>query len=199
MSVEFKMNPNYEAIMGLEIHARIKTKTKMFCSCSNEIWQATPNSHICPTCAGFPGSLPVINKEAVHLGVLTALALGCTIPPFSKFDRKSYFYPDLPCGYQISQYDEPIAVDGKVFVFVDGEKKSFGLTRLHLENDAGKLTHEDRKSLVDLNRAGSPLMEMVTEPDFRSPGEVSANVIFVSLQNFKSVHRSKKVIGGGHG
>ncbi len=168
------MHHNYEAVMGLEIHARLKTKTKMFCTCSNDTWKAKPNTHICDVCAGFPGTLPVINAEAVHLGILTGVALGCTIPEFAKFDRKSYFYPDLPSGYQISQYDFPIALDGKIQVFVDGEKKSFGLTRLHLENDAGKLTHGGHKSFVDLNRAGSPLMEMVTEPDFRSPEEASA-------------------------
>ncbi|MBI5414749.1 Asp-tRNA(Asn)/Glu-tRNA(Gln) amidotransferase subunit GatB [Candidatus Peregrinibacteria bacterium] len=168
------MHSAYESVMGLEIHARIKTKTKMFCGCSNDTWKAEPNEHICDVCAGFPGSLPVLNKEALHKGVLTALAMGCTIPKSSKFDRKSYFYPDLPSGYQISQYDEPIAVNGTVTIFVEGEKKKFRFHRIHLENDAGKLTHENGMTLVDLNRAGSPLMEMVTEPDFRTPKEVSS-------------------------
>lgn len=161
-------------VAGLEIHARIKTKTKMFCGCDNDTFGKEPNTHVCPVCMGFPGTLPVINSEAVVLGATTALALGCHIPHFSKFDRKSYFYPDLPAGYQISQFDEPISENGKVEFFVDGEKKSIRINRLHLENDAGKLIHEGGISLVDLNRAGSPLMEMVTEADFRSPEEIVA-------------------------
>lgn len=161
-------------VAGLEIHARIKTQTKMFCGCSNDIFSSEPNSHICPVCSGFPGTLPVPNQDAITFGVLTALALQCKIPVFSKFDRKSYFYPDLPAGYQISQYDEPISSNGRVEFFVNGEKKSVRMNRLHLENDAGKLVHEGGDTLVDLNRAGSPLMEMVTEADFRSPEEVVA-------------------------
>ena len=164
----------WEMVAGLEIHARIKTKTKMFCGCDNNTFGKEPNTQVCPVCMGFPGTLPVINAEAVRLGVMTALALGCHIPQFSKFDRKSYFYPDLPAGYQISQYDEPISENGKVEFFVNGEKKSIRINRLHLENDAGKLIHEGGMSLVDLNRAGSPLMEMVTEADFRSPEEIVA-------------------------
>ncbi len=161
-------------VAGLEIHARIKTKTKMFCACSNDTFNAEPNTHICPVCAGFPGALPVPNTEAIRLGALTALALKCQIPAFSKFDRKSYFYPDLPSGYQISQFDEPISANGKVEFFVASEIKSVRMNRLHLENDAGKLVHEGGESLVDLNRAGSPLMEMVTEADFRNPEEIVA-------------------------
>ncbi len=164
----------YESVMGLEIHARLKTKTKMFCNCSNETWKTRPNEHICPVCAGFPGALPVANTEAVYLGRKMGLALGCSLRKISKFDRKSYFYPDLPAGFQISQYDEPICEHGKLRVIVNGEEKFFGITRLHLENDAGKLTHSGSISLVDWNRAGSPLAEMVTEPDFRTPTEVSS-------------------------
>jgi aspartyl-tRNA(Asn)/glutamyl-tRNA(Gln) amidotransferase subunit B len=164
----------WEMVAGLEIHARIKTQTKMFCNCSNDTFGAEPNTHICPVCTGFPGTLPVINSEALTYGVKTALALGCEIPQFSKFDRKSYFYPDLPAGYQISQYDEPVSQNGKVEFFVGQEKKSVRMNRLHLENDAGKLVHEGGMSLVDWNRAGSPLMEMVTEADFRSPEEIVA-------------------------
>lgn len=161
-------------VAGLEIHARIKTKTKMFCGCDNDTFGKEPNTHVCPVCMGFPGTLPNVNAEAVVLGAKTALALGCDIPHFSKFDRKSYFYPDLPSGYQISQFDEPVSENGKVEFFVNGEKKSIRMNRLHLENDAGKLVHEGGISLVDLNRAGSPLMEMVTEADFRSPEEIVA-------------------------
>ncbi len=162
----------WEMVAGLEIHARIKTETKMFCNCSNDTFGAEPNTHTCPVCTGFPGTLPVINSQAVILGAKTALALHCEIPHFSKFDRKSYFYPDLPAGYQISQFDEPISEGGYVEFFVGEEKKSIRMNRLHLENDAGKLVHEGGMSLVDLNRAGSPLMEMVTEADFRSPEEI---------------------------
>lgn len=159
-------------VAGLEIHARIKTQTKMFCNCSNNTFNIEANTSICPICAGFPGTLPVPNADAIKLGALTALALQCEIPAFSKYDRKSYFYPDLPAGYQISQFDQPISNNGKVEFFVNGEKKSVRMNRLHLENDAGKLVHEGGDSLVDLNRAGSPLMEMVTEADFRTPEEV---------------------------
>ncbi len=161
-------------VAGLEIHARIKTKTKMFCDCSNDTFGAEPNTHICPVCTGFPGTLPVINSEAVVYGVKTALALGCEIPSFSKFDRKSYFYPELRFGFQISQFDEPVSEKGKVEFFVHEEKKSIRINRLHLENDAGKLVHEGESSLVDWNRSGSPLMEMVTEADFRSPEDIVA-------------------------
>lgn len=167
------MENKYEVVMGLEIHARINTKTKMFCSCDNDIFTAEPNANTCSVCMGHPGMLPVINAEAYRKGILTGLALNCGIPEFSKFDRKSYFYPDLPPGYQISQYDEPVCVDGKVKVIVNGEEKEFGITRLHLENDAGKLTHTPSGTLVDYNRAGTPLMEIVTEPDFREVDEVT--------------------------
>lgn len=164
----------WEMVAGLEIHARVKTQSKLFCSCSNDTFNAEPNRHICPVCAGFPGALPVLNREALLLAIKTGLALRCKIPLASKMDRKSYFYPDLPSGFQISQYDEPVAQQGSVEFFVGGTKKAIRLNRLHIENDAGKLIHEGGNSLVDLNRAGSPLMEMVTEADFREPEEIPA-------------------------
>ncbi|HCW32314.1 MAG: aspartyl/glutamyl-tRNA(Asn/Gln) amidotransferase subunit B, aspartyl-tRNA(Asn)/glutamyl-tRNA (Gln) amidotransferase subunit B [Candidatus Peregrinibacteria bacterium GW2011_GWF2_39_17] len=160
---------SYETIIGLEIHAQISTKTKMFCACDNDSFNRNPNSNVCPICMGFPGVLPVINREAIYKGIKTALALNCTIPLFSKFDRKNYFYPDLPYGYQISQYDDPISKKGAIEIeLADGKLKTIGITRLHLENDAGKLTHVLGGSLVDYNRAGTPLMEIVSEPDLRS-------------------------------
>lgn len=167
------MTNKYEMVGGLEIHVRLKTKTKLFCGCSNDTFATEANSLICPVCAALPGALPVINREAFYMALKTALALNCQIPAFSKFDRKSYFYPDLPAGFQISQFDEPFALGGAVEVFVNEEKKRFALTRIHMENDAGKLTHEGaHSSLVDWNRAGSPLIEIVTEPVFRSPDEI---------------------------
>jgi aspartyl-tRNA(Asn)/glutamyl-tRNA(Gln) amidotransferase subunit B len=140
----------------------------MFCSCDNNAFGAYPNSCICPVCSGHPGSLPVPNKKAIELGIKTALALGCEILSCAKFDRKNYFYPDLPYGFQISQFDEPISQKGNVEIYVNSQSKKIGITRLHLENDAGKLTHINKFSLVDLNRAGTPLMEIVTEPDLYS-------------------------------
>ena len=164
----------YEAVVGLEIHCRISTKTKFFCRCSNDIFNAEPNSHVCPICMGFPGMLPLVNEEAIYKGVKGALALGCGIPEFSKMDRKSYFYPDLPMGYQISQYDLPVSIKGKITIQKeDGSKKEIGVTRLHLENDAGKLTHTSGGSLVDYNRSGTPLVEIVSEPDMSTREEVS--------------------------
>ncbi len=141
----------------------------MFCSCDNDAFGKEPNTKICPVCTGQPGTLPVPNRTAVELGVKAALALGCTIPSHAKFDRKNYFYPDLPAGYQISQFDEPVSEKGSVeIVLSSGEQKKIGVTRLHLENDAGKLTHVGQWSLCDYNRAGTPLMEIVSEPDLRS-------------------------------
>ncbi|MCT4592620.1 MAG: Asp-tRNA(Asn)/Glu-tRNA(Gln) amidotransferase subunit GatB [Candidatus Gracilibacteria bacterium] len=166
------MYDKYELVAGLEIHARLKTQTKLFCSCSNDTFSKEANSLICPICAGFPGALPVLNKEALSMAIKTGLALKCDVKKFSKFDRKSYFYPDLPSGFQISQYDEPICEGGELEVYVGEEKKTFQFNRIHMENDAGKLTHENHSSLVDLNRAGSPLIEMVTEPCFRSSEDV---------------------------
>ncbi len=158
-----------ETIIGLEIHAQLATKSKLWCGCDNDAFGAEPNTRVCPVCMGFPGMLPVLNEDALHKGVVGGAALKCKIQKFSKFDRKNYFYPDLPNGFQISQYDQPIALGGKVEIEVDGKKKVIGITRVHLENDAGKLTHEKTGTLCDYNRSGTPLIEIVTEPDIRSP------------------------------
>jgi aspartyl-tRNA(Asn)/glutamyl-tRNA(Gln) amidotransferase subunit B len=172
----------YEAVIGLEVHAQILTESKMFCSCSTDYLNAPPNSNTCPVCLGLPGSLPVINKRGVEKTVLTALALNCEIPEFTKFDRKNYFYPDLPKGYQISQYDLPLSRNGYLEFDLKGERKRCGITRVHLEEDTGKLLHEgaiheSQSSLVDLNRAGVPLMEIVSEPDLRSADEAREYVV----------------------
>ena len=164
----------YEPIIGLEIHAQVNTKTKMFCSCNNDSFQAAPNTNVCPVCMGFPGVLPIVNKEAYLKGIKAALALNCNIPKFSKFDRKNYFYPDLTKGFQISQYDQPISEKGYLEFEVEGEVKKVGITRLHLEDDAGKLTHERDGTLCDYNRSGTPLMEIVSEPELYSTKEASA-------------------------
>ncbi len=163
-----------ETVIGLEIHVQLKTKSKMFCSCSNDGENTAPNTTVCPVCLGHPGTLPVPNKQAVEWSIKTALALGCDIPHHSKFDRKHYFYPDLPKAYQISQYDEPVGTKGSVDVYVEGEKRTIRIHRLHLEEDAAKLTHTKLGSLVDYNRGGTPLMEIVTEADIKSPKEAGA-------------------------
>lgn len=168
------MKKEMEAVIGLEVHAHISTKTKMFCRCSNDSFGKIANSNVCPVCMGFPGMLPVLNEEALRKGAIAALALNCTVCEFSKFDRKNYFYPDLPKGFQISQYDQPLSVGGFVEIDVDGKKKKINITRLHLEDDAGKLTHVRDGTLVDYNRSGAPLMEIVSEPDIRSSLEASA-------------------------
>jgi len=163
--------------IGLEIHIQLKTKSKMFCRCSNDGENQPPNTTICPICMGHPGTMPVVNDEAVKWGVKMARALNCTINEESKFDRKNYFYPDLPKGYQISQYDKPVGIKGSVDVLIpDGAHRTsahIGITRLHLEEDAAKLIHAPGSgaSLVDFNRSSTPLMEIVTEPDFVSPIE----------------------------
>ncbi|MBI2098991.1 Asp-tRNA(Asn)/Glu-tRNA(Gln) amidotransferase subunit GatB [Candidatus Uhrbacteria bacterium] len=171
----------FESIIGLEIHVQLKTKSKMFCGCDNSGENLPPNTVICPICLGHPGTLPVINNQALRFGVLAGLALNCQIPDSSKFDRKNYFYPDLPKGYQISQYDEPVAINGFLNIEIPAKKNErtsarIGITRLHLEEDAAKLLHSaDKKtSLVDYNRAGTPLAEIVTEPDMRSPLEAKS-------------------------
>ena len=156
-----------EAVIGLEIHAQISTKTKMFCRCDNDSFNKEPNINVCPVCMGFPGMLPVTNEEALRKGILAALALNCEVQKFSKFDRKNYFYPDLPKGFQISQYDQPISKNGWIEI---GYKK-IRITRLHLEDDAGKLTHVKNGTLVDYNRTGTPLMEIVSEPCISSGAE----------------------------
>lgn len=174
--MENSLRDKYEVVIGLEVHAQLKTKSKIFAPDGTEFGQE-PNSETSPITLGMPGVLPVLNKEAVNMGILTGLALNCTIPPRCKFDRKQYFYPDLPKGYQISQYDEPICVGG--YLEINGKK--IGITRAHLEEDAGKLVHAGADglagssySLVDLNRAGTPLLEIVSEPDMRSSEEARA-------------------------
>ncbi len=162
----------YEAVIGLEVHAQLHTKTKAFCGCSTA-YGAPPNTHVCPVCLGLPGALPVLNGEAVRLAVRTALALSCPIHPSSRFARKNYFYPDLPKGYQISQYDEPFSGKGHLRIEMDGQGRDIGITRVHMEEDAGKSVHRGRFSVVDLNRAGTPLVEIVGEPDLRSAAEAS--------------------------
>jgi aspartyl-tRNA(Asn)/glutamyl-tRNA(Gln) amidotransferase subunit B len=157
----------YQPIIGLEIHSELKTRTKMFCSCRNDTMEHIPNLNICPICLGHPGTLPVINKEAVRKVIKTGLALNCKISECSRFARKNYFYPDLPKGYQISQYEEPFCQNG----FLETGGKKIRIRRVHLEEDTGSLIHEKDHSLVDFNRAGIPLMELVTEPDLNSPTE----------------------------
>lgn len=160
-----------ETIIGLEVHVQLNTKTKLFCNCDNDAFGAEPNTRVCPVCMAFPGMLPVLNKTAVDKSVRIALALGCEIKKFSKFDRKNYFYPDLPSGYQISQFDQPVSENGKIDIEVEGKIHKIGITRAHIENDAGKLTHTASGTLCDYNRAGTPLLEIVTDPDLRSPEE----------------------------
>lgn len=172
---------DYEAVIGLEVHCQLSTTTKIFCGCSTE-FGAVPNTHVCPICLGMPGVLPVLNQQVLEFAVKAGLALNCQIAPHSKFDRKQYFYPDLPKNYQISQYDLPIAEHGHLeIVLEDGTTKTIGITRMHMEEDAGKLVHagSDRlsgssHSLVDYNRAGVPLCEIVSEPDLRSGYEAAA-------------------------
>ncbi|NLZ93594.1 MAG: Asp-tRNA(Asn)/Glu-tRNA(Gln) amidotransferase subunit GatB [Firmicutes bacterium] len=173
----------YETVIGLEVHVELATKTKIFCSCPTEFGKDA-NTHVCPVCLGFPGALPVLNKRAVEFAIKAALALNCEIPRFSKFDRKNYFYPDLPKAYQTSQYDLPVAVNGYLEIEVEGVKKKIGITRVHLEEDAGKLIHAGFAdySLADYNRAGVPLIEIVSEPDLRSPAEAKAY-----LEKLKSI------------
>jgi aspartyl-tRNA(Asn)/glutamyl-tRNA(Gln) amidotransferase subunit B len=165
---------DYEPVIGLEVHAQLLTRTKLFCGCSTN-FGAPPNSNVCPVCLGLPGSLPVLNGEAVAMAVRAALALGCTIEANSIFARKNYFYPDLPKGYQISQYEEPFSRHGSLELELDGVTKKVGITRVHMEEDAGKNVHGvGGDSLVDLNRAGVPLVEIVGEPDLRSSAEAAA-------------------------
>jgi len=166
----------YETIIGLEVHVQLLTHSKMFCGCSADYANTPPNTHVCPICLGMPGVLPSVNKQAVEFAVMTALALDCTIPLNTKFDRKNYPYPDLMKGYQISQYDAPIGVGGRVSLEVDGMSREVAVRRVHLEEDVAKLIHRtdssgQTSSLIDVNRSGVPLMEIVTEPDMRTPEE----------------------------
>jgi len=169
---------NYEAVIGLEIHAQLQTATKIFCGCSTS-FGSPPNANVCPVCLGFPGVLPVLNHSAVDLAIRAALALGCRINETSIFARKNYFYPDLPKGYQISQYEQPLASEGLVTFSGPAGPRQVRITRVHMEEDAGKSLHDgfidsDRKTYVDYNRAGTPLIEIVSEPDLRSAGDAAA-------------------------
>src|ERR1700723_518654 len=168
----------YEAVIGLEVHAQLKTQTKAFRGCSTR-YGDPPNSNTCPVCLGLPGSLPVLNRRALELGVRASLALNLRVQENSRFARKNYFYPDLPKGYQISMYELPLAIAGWLEIEHDGARKRIGITRLHLEDDAAKNLHEgfpdsDRSSYIDYNRGGTPLAEIVSEPDIRSPTEAHA-------------------------
>jgi aspartyl-tRNA(Asn)/glutamyl-tRNA(Gln) amidotransferase subunit B len=164
----------FEMVVGLEVHAQLLTQTKLFCGCTSKFGDG-PNTHGCPNCLGLPGSLPVLNREAVAMAVKAGLALGCPIAPRSIFARKNYFYPDLPKGYQISQYEIPICGMGKLNILVDDQVKCINITRIHLEEDAGKLVHDQApESLFDVNRCGTPLIEIVSEPDMRSSKEAYA-------------------------
>ena len=173
---------NFETIIGLEVHVQLLTRSKMYCGCSADYASAPPNTHVCPVCLGMPGVLPVINRQAIEYTIMTALALNCTVSDSTKFDRKNYPYPDLMKGYQISQYDAPIGRGGYLNIEVDGGKRKTGIIRVHLEEDVAKLLHctspdgEDY-SLVDVNRSGVPLMEVVGEPDLRSPEEARQYLI----------------------
>jgi len=161
---------NYETVIGLEVHLQLKTRTKAFCGCSTEFGQ-DPNSQVCPVCLGFPGSLPVYNQTALDYAIKVALTLNCKIQEYTKFDRKNYFYPDLPKDYQISQYDLPLSLNGYLEIELEAKLKRIGITRVHMEEDAGKLIHQEDCSLVDFNRTGIPLLEIVSDPDISSPEE----------------------------
>ncbi len=167
--------PDYEAVIGLEVHVQLATKSKLFCSCSTK-FGAEPNSNVCEVCSAMPGALPVPNREAIHYAVQVGMASNCKINLFSRFARKNYFYPDLPHGYQISQFELPLCEHGYLEIETEGQKNRIGITRIHLEGDAGKNTHssEENLSFVDLNRAGTPLIEIVSEPDMRSAKEAAA-------------------------
>jgi len=166
---------NYETVIGLEVHAQLRTKSKIFCNCSTQ-FGAPPNTHTCPVCLGMPGVLPVLNRKVVDYALRMALATNCTISSSSRFARKNYFYPDLPKGYQISQYELPIAEHGHIVIEVNGNRRRIGITRIHMEEDAGKLIHHPYRpvSMVDFNRTGVPLIEIVSEPDMRTPEEAGA-------------------------
>lgn len=170
----------FETVIGLEVHVQLSTRTKMFCGCQN-VFGSPPNTNVCPVCMGLPGSLPVVNRQALSYAISIGLALNCDINRYIKFDRKNYYYPDCPKNYQISQFDMPICYGGHLYIPTgEGQTKKIGITRAHLEEDAGKLIHADDGSLVDYNRTGTPLLEIVSEPDMRSPQEA-----YDYLQNLK--------------
>lgn len=175
-----KTNETYEPVVGLEIHVELSTKSKMFCQCDADWFGKEPNTHVCPVCLGMPGALPVPNKAAIESVIKMAKALGCEINKYTKFDRKHYFYPDLPKGYQISQYDQPFGEHGKVTLMIrhpktkEYEEKSFRIRRVHMEEDTGKLSHIGEDTLIDFNRSSVPLVEIVTEADFHDSDEVKA-------------------------
>ena len=173
----------YETVIGLEIHAELATETKIYCGCKNE-FGGEPNTHTCPVCTGMPGTLPVLNRKVVDYAICAGLAMNCQITPYGKQDRKNYFYPDLPKAYQISQFDLPVCHDGYIDIEVNGETRRIGITRIHIEEDAGKLIHDEYSgaSLVDYNRCGVPLIEIVTEPDIRSSEEAK-----IFLDTLKSI------------
>jgi len=182
----------FEPVIGLEVHAQLKTKTKIFCACSTA-FGAPPNMHTCPVCLGMPGVLPVLNKKVVDYTLRMALATNCEVTPQSRFARKNYFYPDLPKGYQISQYELPIAEHGFVDIEIDGGLRRIGITRIHMEEDAGKLGHDPHRavSMVDFNRTGVPLIEIVSEPDIRRPEEAGAY-----LRQLRSIVRYLEICDG---
>jgi len=177
----------YEPIIGLEVHVQSKTKSKMFCSCSADYFGKEPNTYTCPVCLGLPGAMPVPNKYAIELCMRMALGLHCSILKETKFDRKNYFYPDLPKGYQISQYDQPIGQDGFVELEINGKKKKIGITRVHQEEDTGKSIHQEDKTYLDFNKSGVPLIEIVSEPDLRSVEEVTTYA--------KYLHQTARYLG----
>lgn len=163
----------YETVIGLEVHVELKTRSKIFCSCSTA-FGAEPNTQVCPICLGLPGTLPTLNRKVAEFGVMSGLALNCAIAPLSFHDRKNYFYPDLPKSYQISQFDIPLCSNGYLDIDTDEGKKRIGITRIHLEEDAGKLIHKDGSTFIDCNRCGVPLIEIVSEPDMRNAAEAVA-------------------------
>ena len=168
----------YEPVIGLEVHCQLATRTKIFCGCPTG-FGAPPNTNVCPVCLGLPGALPVLSRQAVEFAIQAGIALNCTVNPRSIFARKNYFYPDLPKGYQISQFDQPLAEHGYLDIEVEGVKKRIGITRIHMEDDAGKSVHDGfsdsaTNTYVDLNRSGTPLIEIVSEPDMRSADEAHA-------------------------
>jgi len=165
-------NKKFEPVIGLEVHIQLNTKTKMFCSCSTNIWKKRPNSLVCPTCLGLPGAMPVPNKNAIKKCQIFGLALGCKLSKESNFDRKHYFYPDLPKGYQITQYERPFCFNGSITAELGGKKRLINIRRVHLEEDTGKSIHGKKGTLLDFNKSGLPLLELVTEPDFKNPSEI---------------------------